>query len=131
MRCTALHCTALLSRLVAVRASRQRVRVSSSLCRLGGALCRAFNATCNVVSFKDKGIVRNEDGVTDITQTMLHVWRRTVSSDTTKMDWLTRNFVPDVVIVNVGEADFGMYVTISRHACSRVFRSARRLCTVH
>ena len=68
----------------------------------GYLAARALNAQVNLVAFSGKGMYRNYDSSTD--NAMPYLW--TLASPQHDSLWDTSQFIPDVVVVNLGTNDF-------------------------
>ena len=68
----------------------------------GYLAAKALSAQVNLVAFSGKGMCRNYDSSTD--RTMPYLW--TLASPQHDSIWETSQFIPDVVVVNLGTNDF-------------------------
>jgi lysophospholipase L1-like esterase len=69
----------------------------------GALAAKKLNAMNTAIAYSGRGMVRNSDGST--TDLMPEIWLRTFADDPSST-WDTKQYAPDVVVINLGTNDF-------------------------
>ncbi|MFL5344215.1 MAG: GDSL-type esterase/lipase family protein [Hyalangium sp.] len=75
----------------------------------GSLLARRFNAELMTTCISGTGVYRNLNGTTDPTKTFPGLYPR-IFPDDEESTWHTSRFVPDLIIINLGNNDFNVIV---------------------